>query len=52
MLVWGLTEERLDLRHTLQQPDIDGAGVRALLAVNGVVWAGLGRDVAVWGRGR
>jgi hypothetical protein len=29
----------------------NGKGVRALLAVDGGVWAGAGRDVIVWERG-
>ena len=44
--VWGL--ESLDLQHTLLQPA--GTGVRALLAVEGGVWAGVGRDLVVWRR--
>ena len=43
--VWGL--EGLELQHTLPA----GADVLALLAVEGEVWAGVGRDVVVWGRG-
>ena len=46
--VWNL--ETLELLHTLrrvQQPV--AMGVRALLAVNCAVWAGVGRDVVVWG---
>ena len=46
LLVWGLAT--LDLQHTLPQPA--GADVRALLAVEGGVWAGVGRDVVVWAR--
>ena len=46
--VWGLATESLDLQHTLLQPA--GADVMALLAVEGAVWAGVGRDVVVWGR--
>jgi hypothetical protein len=49
--VWGL--ETLDLQQQL--PVLKPVGVatgyvRALLSVKGVVWAGVGRDVAVWGR--
>ena len=47
MRVWGLAT--LDLQHTLQQPA--GADVWALLAVEGEVWAGVGSDLVVWGRG-
>jgi WD40 repeat protein len=45
--VWGL--ETLNLQHTLPQPA--GANVWALLVVEGRVWAGVGSDVVVWGRG-
>ncbi len=45
--VWDLAT--LDLQHKLPQPK--GAGVRALLAVEGGVWAGVGCDLVVWGRG-
>jgi WD40 repeat protein len=45
--VWGL--ETLDLQHTLPLPT--GQNVGALLAVEGKVWAGVGRDVMVWGCG-
>ena len=45
--VWGLAT--LDLQHTLPQPD-NGAEVMTLLAVEGGVWAGVGRDVVVWGQ--
>jgi F-box/WD-40 domain protein 7 len=44
--VWGLAE--LDPRQALPQPG--GAGVGALLAVDGEVWGGVGADVVVWGR--
>ena len=44
--VWGLAT--LDQQHTLLQPA--GVDVRALLAVEGGVWAGVGKDVVVWGR--
>jgi hypothetical protein len=48
--VWGL--DTLDLQQQLLQP-AGGAtvSVRALLSVTGMIWAGVGRDVAVWGRG-
>jgi hypothetical protein len=46
--VWGLAT--LDLQHTLKQPA--GAVISALLAVEGGVWAGVGRDVVVWGAER
>jgi WD40 repeat protein len=45
--VWNL--ETLELQYTLPQPA--GANVGALLAVAGGVWAGVGNDVVVWGRG-
>ena len=45
--VWSL--KTLDLQQTLPQPA--GLDVRALLAVDGGVWAGVGDDVVVWGRG-
>jgi WD40 repeat protein len=45
--VWGA--DSLELQHMLLQPG--GADVWASLAVHGGVWAGLGRDVVVWGRG-
>jgi hypothetical protein len=45
--VWDV--DTLDRQHTLPQPP--GADVWALLAVEGAVWAGVGRDVVVWGRG-
>jgi WD40 repeat protein len=45
--VWGL--ETLDLQHTLPLPT--GQSVGALLAVEGKVWAAVGRDVMVWGCG-
>jgi hypothetical protein len=44
--VWGL--EELELQQTLPQPA--GSDVRALLAVDGEVWGGVGREVVVWGR--
>jgi WD40 repeat protein len=44
--VWSLGS--LDLLRSLPQPF--GADVRALLAVERGVWAGVGRDVVVWGR--
>ena len=44
--VWGL--EELELQHTLPQPA--GSDVRALLAVDGEVWGGVGTEVVVWGR--
>ena len=40
----------LELQHTRPQPS-SGLGVRALLAVKGTVWAGVGQDVVVWVRG-
>ena len=43
--VWG--RATLDLQHTLTQPA--DAGVVALLAVEGRVWAGVGSNVVVWG---
>jgi hypothetical protein len=46
--VWGLAT--LSLERALRQPD--GADVRALLAADGELWAGVGRDVVAWGRGR
>jgi WD40 repeat protein len=45
--VWGA--ESLALERTLPQPP--GAEVRALLAGEGAVWAGVGSEVVVWGRG-
>ncbi len=42
--VWGLRE--LDLQQALQQQ----AALGALLAVDGEVWVGVGREVVVWGR--
>jgi WD40 repeat protein len=45
--VWSL--ETLDLQHTLLLPA--GEEVYALLAVKRGVWAGIGNDVMVWGRG-
>ncbi len=45
--MWSL--ETLDLQRTLQQTF--NAEVRALLAVGGRVWAVVGSDVVVWGRG-
>jgi WD40 repeat protein len=42
--VWGLAE--LELQQTLPQP----AGSDVLVAVDGEVWGGVGRDVVVWGR--
>ena len=45
--VWGL--ETLELQHTLPLPT--GEDVGALLATKGRVWAGVGNDVVVWGRG-
>jgi WD40 repeat protein len=47
--VWGL--EALELQHTLPQPVSLGANIRDLLAMEGGVWAGVGRDVVVWERG-
>jgi WD40 repeat protein len=44
--VWGLAE--LEVRQTLPQPA--GSAVEALVAVDGEVWGGVGRDVVVWGR--
>ena len=44
--VWGL--EELDLQQTLAQPA--GSDVGALVAVDGEVWGGVGREVVVWGR--
>jgi WD40 repeat protein len=44
--VWSL--KSLDLQHTPLQPA--EAEVWALLAVEGGVWAGVGRDVVWWGR--
>jgi WD40 repeat protein len=44
--VWGL--ENLDLQHTLPK---SSASIRALMAVEGGLWAGVGRDVMVWGSG-
>jgi hypothetical protein len=44
--VWGL--EELDLQQTLRQPA--GSHVRALVAVDGEVWGGVGEEVVVWGR--
>jgi WD40 repeat protein len=45
--VWDL--ETLTVLHKLPQPP--GAGVWALLGMEGAVWAGLGGDVAVWRHG-
>ena len=45
--VWGL--ETLDLQHALPQPA--GDNVCTILAADGEVWAGVGRDVVVLGRG-
>jgi hypothetical protein len=45
--VWDL--ESLRLERTL--PQAAGADVRALTATDGGMWAGVGRDVAVWRRG-
>jgi hypothetical protein len=45
--VWGL--EEFDLQQTLLQPANSG-GVYALLAVDGEVWAGVGKEVVAWGR--
>ena len=43
---WGL--DNLDLQHKLHLPsDVD---VQVVLAEEGVVWAGVGMDVVVWGR--
>lgn len=42
----GLAE--LELQHTLPQPA--GSDVRALLALDGEVWGGVGTEVVVWGR--
>jgi WD40 repeat protein len=44
--VWGLAE--LDLQQTLRQPHY----VNALVAVDGDVWGGAGKEVVVWGRRR
>ncbi len=44
--MWDL--ETLAAEQALEQPG--GDEVRALLAVEGEVWAGVGRDVVVWGR--
>ncbi len=44
--VWGL--EELDLQQTLVQPV--GSNVRALVAVDGELWGGVGKEVVVWGR--
>ena len=44
--MWGL--EELELQQTLPQPA--GSDVEALVAVDGEVWGGVGRDVVVWGR--
>ncbi len=44
--VWGL--EELDLQQTLAQRA--GLDVGALMAVDGEVWGGVGKDVVVWGR--
>ena len=44
--VWGL--EELELQQTLPQPA--GSDVKALLAVDGEVWGGVGTEVVVWGR--
>jgi hypothetical protein len=44
--VWDL--DSLDLQHTLLQPT--GENVMALLSVEEAVWAGVGKDVVVWGR--
>jgi hypothetical protein len=43
--VWGLAG--LGLERALRQPA--GQDVRALLAADGEVWAGVGRDVVAWG---
>ncbi len=45
MQAWDL--ETLDLLHTLRLSSFDG--VKALLAVDGGMWAGVSRDVVVWG---
>ena len=47
--VWGL--EALELQHTLPQPVRLGANIWDLWAMEGGVWAGVGRDVVVWERG-
>jgi WD40 repeat protein len=44
--VWGLAE--LDLQQTLRQP----GNVYALVALDGEVWGGVGRELMVWGRRR
>jgi len=44
--VWGLAE--LDLQQTLRQP----ANISALVALDGEVWGGAGKEVVVWGRRR
>jgi hypothetical protein len=44
--VWGL--EVLDARHALLQPA--GDEVDALLALEGEVWAAVGKALVVWGR--
>jgi hypothetical protein len=44
--VWGLAE--LDLQQTLRQTH----GGNALVAVDGEVWWGAGKEVVVWGRRR
>ena len=46
VLVWAL--ETLKLQRRLPQPA--GAGVMAILAVDGGVWAGVRTDLVVWGR--
>jgi len=45
--VWDL--ETLECEHALKQPRGDGE-VRALVAVEGAVWGGVGAEVVVWGR--
>jgi hypothetical protein len=42
--VWDL--ETLELRHTIRPPE--GKVVLALVAVEGAVWVGAGRDVVEW----
>ena len=44
MRVWDL--ETLECEHVLKQPD----GIWALVAVEGAVLGGVGRELVVWGR--